>query len=245
MGSPAAPDSKTSNFEEEKGEEDVPVFHDGASGNSPSPPAASSSPQNLRASRLETLLEEKKGLLNLDVVDEDDLEAGEEKIDGVEEEEDEEASQQEDFEGPRRRQSLKELGQRMSLLQAESSYRQVGVRMKDFSYHVPVKMDAPTVPTVLNQSICYLSYEVFRRVSRYCNRKTRSGDGWAPSNVSDIVLPFAKKAILRDLNLVFNPGQTYLVLGPPGCGVSRAQRSVRVYQNFYYTDHCFFHPSTN
>jgi len=158
---------------------------------------------------------------------------------------------------------LRRLENRVSVLQVQKNYRQVGVRLRNYCYEVPIKMDAPTVPTVLNQSACYGVYEVCRRVYRYCDYRQRRGDMhgqqkaeevaerdgggaggdgdgatdreaggrdhraagkarrqyfWSPRSVSDVVLPFAKKPILKDVSLAFRPGGTVLVLGPPGSG---------------------------
>jgi ABC-type multidrug transport system fused ATPase/permease subunit len=58
-----------------------------------------------------------------------------------------------------------------------------------------------------------------------------SGDGdhdadassmsWGPTKAQDIVYPYSKRPVLKNINLVLKPGNTYLVLGPPGCGKVR------------------------
>lgn len=102
--------------------------------------------------------------------------------------------------------------------------RLVQVNLRNFSYHVPVKMDAPSIKTVLNQSVCYMTFEFFRRVHYFCQRN-KSEDGeqveadtpdWEANSTSDLFLPFDKKPILKDLTLCFEPGKTYLILAPPG-----------------------------
>lgn len=77
--------------------------------------------------------------------------------------------------------------------------RLVQVKLRNFSYYIPVKMDKPTVPTVFNQSVFYAAYEVVRRIHKYVHRKKKnvmgssSNNTWTPTTVEDIVLPFAKK----------------------------------------------------
>ena len=41
---------------------------------------------------------------------------------------------------------------------------------------------------------------------------------WVPTDLSDLIVPYAKVDILHDINLVFSPGQCYLILGPPASG---------------------------
>ena len=60
--------------------------------------------------------------------------------------------------------------QRQSVYQAQAPERLVEVRLRDVSYHVPVKMDAPSVKTVANQSVCYGAFEFFRRLHQFCQR---------------------------------------------------------------------------
>ena len=52
--------------------------------------------------------------------------------------------------------------------------RLVQVVLRDYSYHVPIKTDAPSIKTVLNQSVCYGTYEFFRRVHNYCQRHKKA-----------------------------------------------------------------------
>jgi len=137
----------------------------------------------------------------------------------------------------RSRQSMRNIRDRFSVVTQRPNERFVEVKMKDFSYFIPVKMDAPTVPTVFNQSVCYGAYEVFRRIHRYLQvRKEKAGDQgvagarrmsfWRPTTAQDIVLPFAKRAILKDVNLVLKPGNAYLILGPPGCGKTSLLKAI-------------------
>lgn len=118
---------------------------------------------------------------------------------------------------------------RLSVFEEQDTSRLVEVRLQNLSYHVPLRMGAPQVKTVMNQSICYGVYEFFYRMSLYCkNRKNRQestrelGSGprshrasWLPRTASDVLNPFKSKPILNEINLVLKPGNTYLVLGPP------------------------------
>ena len=54
--------------------------------------------------------------------------------------------------------------------------RLVQVVLRDYSYHVPIKTDAPSIKTVLNQSVCYGTYEFFRRVHNYCQRQNNNSN---------------------------------------------------------------------
>jgi ABC-type multidrug transport system fused ATPase/permease subunit len=101
--------------------------------------------------------------------------------------------------------------------------RLVEVRLSRLSYHVPVKADAPSVATVWNATPLYKAYRFFRRVHLY--RLSRhdttltSRTKFIPRKPSDIFLPYRRKKILNDINLVLKPGNSYLILGPPGCGM--------------------------
>jgi energy-coupling factor transporter ATP-binding protein EcfA2 len=120
------------------------------------------------------------------------------------------------------------LRKRLSVYQERVPERLVEVRIKDYSYYIPLKADAPTVKTVANQSICYAAYEFFRRIHQYRkyrqslrgskDPKRRRSSRWGPVTASDIFLPFDKKPILSEINLVLKPGRTYVVLGPPASG---------------------------
>jgi ABC-type multidrug transport system fused ATPase/permease subunit len=104
--------------------------------------------------------------------------------------------------------------------------RLVQVSLRNFSYYIPMKMDKATIPTIFNQSVPYAAFEVVRRIHRYVWRDTQKdaptavADGrttdWTPTTVEDVVLPYSKRPVLKDINLALKPGHTYLVLGPPG-----------------------------
>jgi ABC-type multidrug transport system ATPase subunit/ABC-type multidrug transport system permease subunit len=119
-----------------------------------------------------------------------------------------------------RRSSVSAFTRRMTIYQdQQKTERLVEVRLRDVSYNVPVKMDAPSVKTVANQSLCYGMYEFFRRVKQYWSRPTDSlEDRWLPTTAKDVFRPYQTKPILHDINLVLKPGRAYLILGPPGCG---------------------------
>jgi ABC-type multidrug transport system fused ATPase/permease subunit len=118
--------------------------------------------------------------------------------------------------------------------------RLVQVNMKNFSYFIPMKMDKPMVPTVFNQSVPYAAYEVIRRIHKYVhsqNRKPNDGGGddqpersssatWTPTTMEEVVLPYAKRPVLKNINLALKPGRTYLVLGPPGCGKTSLLKAI-------------------
>ena len=99
--------------------------------------------------------------------------------------------------------------------------RLVQVVLRDYSYHVPIKTDAPSIKTVLNQSVCYGAFEFFRRIHYYCQRHDNT-----TTSAGDIILPFTKKSILSNITLCFDPGKTYLILAPPGGGKTTILKAI-------------------
>lgn len=94
---------------------------------------------------------------------------------------------------------------------------EVEVRLCNFSYYVPIRTDAPSVKTVLNQSPCYGTYEFARRFARLISSRKKKNLS-IPHIASKVFMPFDKTPVLTDINLVFKPGKTYVILGPPGSG---------------------------
>jgi len=88
----------------------------------------------------------------------------------------------------------------------------VEVRLHDVSYHVPVMTEGPAIATWMNQSPCYKVYKVLERLVNCCKRC--DGD----HSYRQILGAVSKKTILRNTNLIFKPGKSYIILGPPGCG---------------------------
>jgi ABC-type multidrug transport system fused ATPase/permease subunit len=129
--------------------------------------------------------------------------------------------------GQRRESCFVDIGDGYNKFQAHLGMdRHVQVNLRNFSYHVPVKMDSPSIKTVLNQSPSYAIFEFFRRVHHYCQRKTSSPERWAADTTSDLFLPFDKKAILSQVTLCFQPGKTYLILAPPGGGKTTLLKAI-------------------
>jgi len=108
----------------------------------------------------------------------------------------------------------------------------VQVTLENVSYHVPMQLDRPTKRTVVNQSLCYFTYEFFRRLGMYlrqlCGKDGETGGKkkYAVQQFRELFVPFEKKEILHNINLVLQPGRTYLVLGPPGCGKTSLLKAV-------------------
>ena len=66
----------------------------------------------------------------------------------------------------RRRNSLEYLGQTVSTQQVE-------VRLKDYSYHVPIRVDAPSIKTALNTSPCYVATNIMKNFGEYISGKRK------------------------------------------------------------------------
>lgn len=140
------------------------------------------------------------------------------------------AAGEDEIESKRR---FRELHRRLSVVyQPKVLERLVEVRVRDYSYYIPEKADAPSVKTVANQSICYAAYEFFRRMHQYRTDR-REGTGasrraslWRPTTASDVFLPYDKMAILSNINLVLKPGRAYLILGPPASGKTSLLKAI-------------------
>ena len=181
-----------------------------------------------RTSHIETLLKiSRESLARFDVSvaeDEENVLGGEDAV-GVED-----GGELDVLPPSEREKKFHNLRKRLSVYHERVPERLVEVRIKNYSYFIPVKADAPTVKTVANQSICYAAYEFFRRIHQYRmyrkalrasgqkDPKRRRSSRWSPVSASDVFLPFDKKRILADINLVLKPGRTYVVLGPPASG---------------------------
>lgn len=118
---------------------------------------------------------------------------------------------------------LRRISQRVSVYHANiGKERLVEVRLLNVSYHVPVRADTPSVPTIWNATPLYKAYRFFRRIHRYRMWREAEESGqnvaWVPKSTGDIFQPYRKKTILNNINLVLKPGNSYLILGPPGCG---------------------------
>jgi len=94
---------------------------------------------------------------------------------------------------------------------------QVRVTLKDYSYHVPTREDAPSIKTVFNQSPCYAASSFLVNVGELITGSRK---------IRDMCGHYEKKWILKDVNLVLKPGTTYLVMGPPGCGKTSLLKAV-------------------
>ena len=88
-----------------------------------------------------------------------------------------------------------------------TAIREVEVRLKNYSYGVPVRAEGPSVRTVFNQSPCYVGTALVRNAAELVTGKRQ---------VADILGRKEQRWILRDIDLVLKPGRTYVVMGPPG-----------------------------
>lgn len=215
------------------------VSSDVAGGNEavePKPPASEDpSPQRRRPDYLKSLIDRRNS--NLASI----LEGGP-PLDDVDEAADEEVGTgaQQDAATSTSRPTMADFAKRQSAYQLQAPERLVEVRLRNFSYQVPIKMDAPDVKTVANQSVCYGAYEFFRRLHQFCQRSGQAaadaGQGkWEARTGGDVVLPYGKKAILHDIDLILKPGKTYLILGPPGCGEYILREKSTSNKNTYMT----------
>ena len=103
----------------------------------------------------------------------------------------------------------------------------VQVNVEDLSYHVPVQLDKPSKLTIFNQSICYFTYEFFLRFRNWlAPPKDSVNASYRVSEAAELLSPFTKKTVLRNISLVFRPGYTYLVLGPPSSGKTTLLKAI-------------------
>ena len=85
----------------------------------------------------------------------------------------------------------------------------VEVRLKDFSYRVDVDPFENKIQTVYNQSFVYDMWKFARRVFKHEKKPEKK-----------------TKYVLQDINLNFEPGKTYLVLGPPASGKTTLLKAI-------------------
>ena len=85
------------------------------------------------------------------------------------------------------------------------------VRLKDFSYIVPVERKSSKIMTVYNAS---LVYPIAQHVKRFVLGESKQ------------IKECDTKAVLCNINLVLKAGKQYLVLGPPGSGKSTLLQAI-------------------
>ena len=93
--------------------------------------------------------------------------------------------------------------------QQQQQQQRVEVRLKNYSYHVPIRIDGPSIKTTFNQTPCYLVTVFIRHVIQLISGQRK---------FKDLLGHYENKYILKDINLVLRPGTTYLVMGAPGSG---------------------------
>jgi ABC transporter len=103
----------------------------------------------------------------------------------------------------------------------------VQVNLRNVSYAVPVQLDKHTKTTVVNQSVCYFAYEFFRRLASLCtSRNPAASARYQVKDFASLFVPFESRPVLSNISLVLRPGQTYVVLGPPGCGKTTLLKAI-------------------
>lgn len=163
-----------------------------------------------RPNHLRVLIENRRSLIRQSILSIEDPEKG-----GAEEEdEDEDAVHAEEGDLVVSQGSnwklLQGLTKKLAVARKAFSENEVEVRLSDVSYHIPLKLAQPTIDTWLNQNICYKTYKLCGRVVDSFKKHKEAGLGFFE--------PFEKKPILKNVNLIFKPSKSYLILGPPGCG---------------------------
>jgi hypothetical protein len=92
--------------------------------------------------------------------------------------------------------SVNELRRRTSLIylgETAARTQRVEVRLKDYSYHVPVRVDAPSINTALNTSPCYVATNVLKNVGEYISGKRKVSNKdirgllELPNDVTDLI----------------------------------------------------------
>jgi len=91
-------------------------------------------------------------------------------------------------EGPTTQMEINELRQKLASLRDIKTkhnieqYQEVEVRLKDYSYYVPIRVDAPSIKTVFNQSPCYVGTTILKNVGELItgSRKVSSLQRFVP-----------------------------------------------------------------
>lgn len=107
---------------------------------------------------------------------------------------------------------LKEAAQVIMKLQSyypSDATNQVGVRLKDFSYEVDVDPNSNQVQTVFNQSF---AYDALKWWKIFTGKETKPVK--------------QRKFVLQNINLNFQPGKMYLILGPPLSGKTSLLKAI-------------------
>lgn len=85
----------------------------------------------------------------------------------------------------------------------------VGIRLKDFSYEVNVNPNSNKIQTVFNQSCVYDALKWWKILIGKEERPKKE-----------------RQFVLKDVNLDFQPGKMYLILGPPRSGKTTLLKAI-------------------
>ena len=86
-------------------------------------------------------------------------------------------------------------------------------RVKGFTYTVPVNDQMGKIVTVYNSSVLYSAVRLAKRIAKGENIFQKASKG-------------TPKTILDNIDLIIEPGKSYLLLGPPGSGRSTLLKAV-------------------
>jgi ABC-type multidrug transport system fused ATPase/permease subunit len=88
----------------------------------------------------------------------------------------------------------------------------IEVRVKNLTYTVPVLDSDEHIRTVFNSSFVYPVWQCLKRAWKGERRRRSRSVG--------------SKFVLKNINLIFEPGKSYLLLGAPGSGKSSLLRAI-------------------
>jgi len=125
-------------------------------------------------------------------------------------------------EGSTTQMNIDELRQKLTSLRSLKTkhniqqYQEVEVRLKDYSYHVPIRVDAPSIKTVFNQSPCYVGTTILSNVgelitgSRKVSRSLHIISYMCIANIYPLYISFLLSTLYHTHLLHIQKGKGYI-----------------------------------